>query len=267
VGTASRLRDRKPSVPAQDPADPDLPIHWTGPTLLLDLEDPRLRLRAQSLTQLCKTEREKALACYAYVKRLPYAKPLKLHLRSAREVLDAGKGDAADKATLLVALWRLAGIAARLHFVELRGEVGRGLTSAITSSSRPIAEAWLYGRWGATDTYMFDAAYMAGARRRLQELDWERGFGIHRDGDTLWNGVDDAWVGGHPPATDPMLLHDVGRWHDPQGYIESAAYGDRHSRTARALHWNLIAPFMGRVIRGLRDGKPPAASAARSKTS
>ncbi|RYF36636.1 MAG: hypothetical protein EOO21_01490, partial [Comamonadaceae bacterium] len=72
--------------------DHDPPGPWRGATRLLDLEDPRLRLRAQALTQLCKSEREKALACYAYVKRLPYTRPLKLHQRSAREVLDAGRG-------------------------------------------------------------------------------------------------------------------------------------------------------------------------------
>lgn len=238
-----------------------------GPTFLLDLEDPRLRLRAQALTQLCKSEREKALACYAFVKRLPYAKPLKMHLRSARQVLDAGKGDSPDKATLLVALLRLAGIPSRLHYVELRGEVGRGLTGAMASSSRPIVEAWLQGGWVATDTYIYDASYMAGARQRLRELDWERGFGIHRDGHAIWNGMDDAWVGGQPPALDPMLLEDLGHWHDPRGYIESAAFGQRHTRVTRALHWNLIAPLMQRVIRDLRQDSKPGTATSRRKHS
>jgi transglutaminase-like putative cysteine protease len=238
-----------------------------GPTTLLDLEDPRLRLRAQALTQLCKSEREKALACYAFVKRLPYTKPLKLHLRSARQVLDAGRGDSPDKATLLVALLRLAGIPARLHYVELRGEVGRGLTGGMSSSSRPVVEAWLQGRWVATDTYIFDAAYMAGARQRLRDLDWERGFGIHRDGHAIWNGVDDAWVGGQPLALDPMVLADLGHWHDPRAYAESPAFGSRHGRLVRALHWNLIAPVMQRVIHDVREGTQPGTPAPRRKPS
>ena len=40
----------------------DDPGGWLGNAGLLDLEDPKLRLRAHALTQLCKTEREKALA-------------------------------------------------------------------------------------------------------------------------------------------------------------------------------------------------------------
>lgn len=251
-----------PDRPDDRPQDrSDDPCAWTGATALLDLEDPRLRLRAQALTQLCKSEREKALACYAFVKRLPYTRPLKMRLRSAREVLDATRGDSPDKATLLVALLRLAGIPARLHYVELRGEIARGLTSSLASASRPIVEAWLQGRWVPTDTYIHDAAYMAGARQRLRELGWEHGFGIHRDGDAIWNGVDGAWVGGMPTERDPMVLEDLGYWHDPQAYIESALFRDRHPRVTRAMHWNAIALGMERVIRELR--KPGTRAAGR----
>jgi hypothetical protein len=64
---------------------------------------------------------------------------------------------------------------------------------------------------------------MAGARQRLRELGWERGFGIHRDGHALWNGVDGAWVGGLPAETDPMVLADLGHWHDPLAYARSTS--------------------------------------------
>lgn len=240
----------------------DGPRPWMGATSLLDLEDPRLRLRAQALTQLCKSEREKALACYAFVKRLPYANPLKLRLRSARQVLDAGRGDATDKATLLVALLRATGIPARLHFVELRGDVARGLTRWRGTASRPIVEAWLQGHWVATDTYIYDACYMAGARQRLRELGWERGFGIHCEGHALWNGLDGAWVGGLPTDTDPMVLDDLGHWHDPKAYVQSSWFRDRHSRWQRALRWMLVTPLTGRIIRKVRAGNQPGAGAA-----
>ena len=97
------------------------------------------------------------LAVYGFVKRTPFAKPMKLHVRTAREVLDAGRGDADDKAALLIALLRAAEIPARLRYIELRGEILRGLTSNVTSAARPVAEVWLAGRWVRTDTYIFDA--------------------------------------------------------------------------------------------------------------
>ena len=94
---------------------------WTVPTPLLDFGHPRVRLKAQSLTQLCHSEREAVLALYAFVKRLPFSKPMKLALNTARNVLDRQRGDADDKATLLVALLRAIGFPARMHYIGLSG--------------------------------------------------------------------------------------------------------------------------------------------------
>ncbi|MEO5672259.1 MAG: hypothetical protein ABIR26_16345, partial [Ramlibacter sp.] len=71
----------------------DRPQEWLGTTPLLDLDDPKVRLKARSLVQLCRTDREKALAVYSFVKRLPYTKRVKLHYPTARDVLEARGGD------------------------------------------------------------------------------------------------------------------------------------------------------------------------------
>ena len=231
---------------------PDDPAHWLGSSVLLDLEDSKLRLRAHALTQLCKSEREKALAIFGFVKRLPFAKSLKLRLRTARQVLDAGSGDAEDKAALLIALLRAADIPARLRYIELRGEILRGLTSNVASAARPVAEIWLGGRWLRTDTYIFDAAYMAAARQRLKDHDWEWGYGIHRNGHMIWSGAGDAFLGAFPTRDDPMVLADLGLYNDPLELITSRAWRLAHPRLARAVKWNMLAPMMQRVTRKLR---------------
>lgn len=243
------------SLPSR--SDADDPALWLGSTPLLDLEDTRLRLRERSLTQLCKTDREKALSIYACVKRLPFTRTIKLHARTAREVLDLGKGGSPEKATLLVALLRLAGIPCRLRFIRYRGEVMRGLVPLPFATWRPALEAWLGGQWVATDTYIFDAVYMAAARQRLRDLGWERGYGIDRDGHGIWNGIDDAWSLGLPPPQDPMALQDHGCWHDPQGFEASDVFRLEHRRFARRMHWNLVAPWMDRAIRDLREDERP----------
>jgi hypothetical protein len=252
------------SIPA--PADDD-PRAWLASTPLLDLDDPKLRLRVQSLTQLCKNEREKALAIYGLVKRMPFAKPFKMRLHTAREVLDLGRGDAPDKATLFVALLRLAGLPARLRYVQLRGEILRGLTSSMASASRPVVELWLGGGWVRTDTYIFDAAYMAAARQRLKDQGWDWGYGIHVAGQTLWNGTDSVYVGGMPPEEDPMVMADLGAYCDPLEFVSSPAYRGQHARVPRAIHWNMIAPVMDRAIRELRADSPSASTAAARKPS
>ena len=247
----------QPSAPGEDPA------RWLASSPLLDLEDPKLRLRAQSLTQLCKTEREKAIAVYGFVKRLPFAKPFKMRLHTAREVLEAGRGDAPDKATLLVALLRLAGLPARIRYVMLRGEILRGLTTSMTAAARPLVETFIGGRWVRTDTYIFDAGYMAAARARLKEQDWEWGYGIHVHGQTLWDGVNHSFVGGQSTEYDPMVVEDLGVYCDPLEFVSSRTYRANHPRLARAIHWNVLSPVMERAIRDLRQDMARSGEPAR----
>jgi hypothetical protein len=257
--TASFESPESPSKPARDH-----PGRWLGNAALLDLEDPKLRLRVHALTQLCKTERERALAIYGFVKRLTFTKPFKLRLRTAREVIDAGRGDADDKAAVLVAMMRMAEIPARLRYIELRGEILRGLTSGVASAARPVAEIWVSDKWLRTDTYIFDAAYMAAARQRLKDQDWEWGYGIHRDGNAIWSAAGDAWLGGMPTERDPMVLGDFGLFNDPSELLVSAAWLEAHPRMARAVQWNVLAPMMEKVVRELRQEASSGAGAAPS---
>jgi hypothetical protein len=241
----------------------DDPQRWLGPTAFLDLEDTKLRLRSRSLTQLSKTDREKALAIYGFVKRIPFARPFKLRVRTPREVLDAGRGDALDKAGLLVAMLRMAGIPARIRFMEMRGEMLRGLISHMSAAARPVVQMWVGERWVATDTYIFDAAYMAAAQQRLSQQGWECGYGVHRDGASIWNGVDDAYLGGDISAKEGLATGPDSLFDDPLAFVSSAAFSATHPPVTRALHWNMMVPSMGKVIRELRDeavsgGRPQA---------
>ena len=234
----------------------DRPQDWLGTTPLLDLDDPKLRLKARSLIQLCRTDRDKALAIYRFVKRLPYTKRIKLHYPTAREVLEARGGDGDDKVTLLIALMRSAGIPARVRYMEMRGEMLRGLTPGTTPAARPLAEFWL-GRWVRTDTYIFDAEYVAAARESLKANGWECGWGIHIDAQQLWNGKDDAFLGGVPTDEDPMLTRLLCVVSDPLELVSAALRrnGLRYRRSVRALQWNMLAPTMIRAIRDLRAGR------------
>jgi hypothetical protein len=240
--------------------DPD---HWLGSTELLDLGDTKLRLRARSLTQLCKSEREKALVIYGFVKRIPFVRRFKLRLRGPRRVLDAGCGDALDKAGLLVALLRIADIPARIRFLVLPGEMLRGLFSRTAPAARPVVEIWLAGKWMATDTYIFDAAYTAAARHRLRQQDWDCGYGIHREGASIWNGIDNAFLVGDAVAR--RLLSTDAVFEDPAQFVASADYRALHPPLARALRTNLMVPSLRKVIRELRHEAVSGTPSDRSK--
>lgn len=236
----------------QDRPDPDDPRAWLGTSELLDFEDCKIRLKAQALTQLSKSPREKALALYAFVKRMKLAKPMRMRCRTAREVLEAGLGDANDKATLFIALLRAAGIPARLFYAELRGEMLRGLVSGMPKASRPLVEVWL-GRWIRTDTYIFDAAYLAAARQRLKDAGQDVGYGIHVRAHAIWNGTEGAFLGGCQTDADPMVLREFGPFDDPEDLLACEAWRADYRRVTRAMHWNVLSPGIGRVIRELRE--------------
>jgi hypothetical protein len=232
----------------------DRPQDWLGNTPLLDLDDSKLRLKARSLVQLCRTERDKALAIYRFVKQLPYTKRIKLAYPTARDVLKARGGDGDDKVTLLIALMRSAGIPARVRYMEMRGEMLRGLIPGDTPAARPLAEFWLGGQWVRTDTYIFDAEYVAAARERLKANGWRCGWGIHVDAQLLWDGKNDAFLGGVPTELDPMLKRVLCVVSDPLELVSISLRGKglRYSRSLRALHWNALAPSMISAIRELR---------------
>lgn len=233
----------------------DRPQDWLGTTPLLDLDDTKLRLKARAIVQLCRTDRDKALAIYRFVKCLPYTKRIKLQYPTARDVLEARGGDGDDKATLLIALMRSAGIPARVRYMEMRGEMLRGLIPRATPAARPLAEFWL-GRWVRTDTYIFDAEYVAAALECLKANGWECGWGIHINAQLLWDGKNDAFLGGTPTEQDPMLTRLLCVVSDPLELVSTSlrSNGLRYRRSLRALQWNALAPTMMRAIRELRAG-------------
>jgi hypothetical protein len=178
---------------------------------------------------------------------------VKLRYPTARDVLHAHGGDGDDKATLLIALMRAAGIPARLRYMEMRGDMLRGLIPGTTPAARPLAEIWL-DRWVRTDTYIFDAEYVDAARALLKAQGWEYGWGMHINAQQLWNGKDDAFLGGVPTEQDPMLTRLLCVVSDPLELVSPhlGRNGLRYGRAMRALHWNMLAPHMIRAIHELR---------------
>lgn len=233
--------------------DADEPGHWTGSTRLLDLGDPRLRVRSIALTQFCQSDRERALAIYGFVKRRPFGRAFKMGPRSAREVLDAGTADGPDKATLMVALLRLAGLPARMRIMRMRGAILRGLVSGFESVCWPVVEVWIDSRWIGTDNYIFDDAYAASARCLLRAKGRQWGYGIRVDCPARWTALEHAQA--PPPfAQDSMLLEDMGTFHDPEHCMASGGFQARYWRLGRYLRWNLLVPGIWGTTWWIRHG-------------
>lgn len=93
---------------------------WLMDTPLLQHGHPQVRLQAVKLTQLERTEADKALACWRFVQSLSNIQGTRCGHVSSLEVLRVRGGDAAGRSTLLIALLRSLEIPARLRPDALR---------------------------------------------------------------------------------------------------------------------------------------------------
>ncbi len=109
-----RLEVRRLAAPPPVAFPPPAAGHgqWLAPTDLVQSDHPRIRSLARRLTAGAETAWQAALALRRWV-AAEIGSQMGLSFASALEVLRAGSGDCSEKAVLLVALARAAGIPAR----------------------------------------------------------------------------------------------------------------------------------------------------------
>ena len=236
------------------------PLHWLGTTPTLDLADDRLRMRAQALTQLAGSDRERALALYQYVKAIKLGFPTRLRYPTARQILDSHSANNYCKSTLLVAFLRLVKIPARIRMVRLRGDILQGLYNGLPWVNYSLVEVWLHQRWVKTDSYTCDSAYLGTARHLLEKAGWERGYCIVRQGAAQWDGEHDALAALSIDEGEHLPLIDFGVFNDPLEFISnhSEGAGTQAYGAVRGLHFRVVAGLMHRQIRKLRQEPMPA---------
>ena len=236
----------------------DQPADCLGSTRLLDLDNSRLRLRAQSLTQLAQTDVQKAVLVHDFVKSLPFGCIAGFDHVSASAVLKQGRGDCHTKGTLFVALLRSAGVPARLRFVGLPAAFLWGIfdlgDSVITHA---VGEVYLQGRWVQTDTYVMDSTLEGHAAMWLQQQQRFLGYGIHLQAKRFWDGQHDAHGQYHSDYFDSLPLSDSGVSHDPEHFYDNKAHPELHMSWLTRAKWIVAAGLINRRTRQLRD-TPPA---------
>lgn len=254
VATVRSSRRAAGSARAASPwlAVESAPAHWLGTTHLLDLDDPRLRLRVQSLVQHHPGARAAAVALLGYVRALPFDLAPRYGLRSARRILDTQRAAWYEKSTLLIAMLRVAGIPARMRIVTVPGDILRGLVQTHRPFFHPLVELWVDNRWVRTDIHIYDPAMLAAARRALMARGWTRGFGIHRNGQVQSDLRDDAYVALALDHAGGMPLFDHGVYNDVSEFL--AHYREQSAtRWAHDLgHFRLLRGRLRRAYADLR---------------
>lgn len=231
----------------------DSAAHWTGPTRLLDLDDPKLRIQAMSLTQLSDTDTQKVIAIHNFIKSLPFGCVAAFDHVPAAGVLRSGYGDCHTKGTLFVAMLRRVGLPARLRFVSLTSAFLFGIIETNKSTViHAIGEVFLDGRWIQTDTYVTDTWLEEEAEKLLIQQGRKLGYGIHIDGARQWDAFNDAY--GQSAASDPdsMPIKDWGVAHDPEHFYSSAEHPSMKLSWLTRAKWRVAASLVNRRTQQLR---------------
>jgi transglutaminase-like putative cysteine protease len=236
----------------------DDPERWLINTPLLQFDRPKVRLLATRLTQLQATPRQKAMACFAHLRSLPFGAIADSVGTSSLSVLKYGMGDCHTKSTLMVALLRSSGIPARMRFVSLKPDFLHGI---IDNGTQPfehaMTEVLLDGRWLAVDSYVVDLRLAVAARSRLHREGRKLGYGMHVDGQMSWDGQSHSFGQfnhAHPPS---MPLHDWGAFDDPYQFYSSVPYVKHRLDWSTRLKWMVGAKMVNREVASLR--RTPAA--------
>lgn len=231
----------------------DDPALWLSSTALLDLDDPKLRILAMSLTQLADTNTQKVLAIHGYIKGLPFGCAASFDHMSAGDVLRSGHGDCHTKGTLFVALMRCAGLPARLRFVTLPSAFLRGIISIPQLSViHAIGEVYHNERWIQTDSYVADPVLETAAAMLLAREGLNLGYGIHLLGARQWDAFHDAHGQSILSDASSMPLQDWGVAHDPEQFYALVADPSLKLGWLTRAKWMLAAGLVNRRTHWIR---------------
>lgn len=231
----------------------DAPSLWLSSTRLVDLNDPKLRILAMSLTQLADTDTQKVMAIHGFIKTMPFGCAASFEHMSAGDVLRSGQGDCHTKGTLFVALMRCAGLPARLRFVTMPSDFLHGIISLPKINVvHAIGEVYVGERWVRTDTYVADDVLEAEAARLLTREGRHVGYGIHLNGARQWDAFHDTF--GQSAVSDPasLPLQDWGVAHDPEQFYAAATDPSLKMGWMTRVKWMLAAALVNRRTQWVR---------------
>ena len=200
----------------------DDPRRWMGDTPMLNLGDDKLRLRVQTVVQFSRSDVERLRSICRYVASIPFDVPPLGRMKVTRTTLARRKPVGwYSKAALFQAMLRIAGFPARIRMIRVASEMYRGLAQPGGAFVLPVVEVWTRQRWVVTDNYVYDPPYLAAAREAVQQRGWRSGYGVYLDGQTDWDGMNDALVMIVPDHSGGLMPSQfLGVYDDPLGFSQ-----------------------------------------------
>lgn len=226
------------------------------PDSLIDPDHPAIRATAQSIVEDLKSDREKAIALHDYVRdTIPFGFTRHFYNQRASAVLESRIGYCNTKSTLLKALLHSVGLKARQRFVDIHKDILRGFIDPGTPYvDHSFLEVYIEGRWVRTDSYIVDKALATRSKQRLIEEGRTIGYGVHVNGTSEWDGVNDAFSQFHNDGSFSALTQtDHGVFDDVAQYYRSVD-GHNELNGLSKLFFGIFARQANKNIEALRNG-------------
>lgn len=204
--------------PSENPAD------WTGKTRHININHPQVRAKAAALTHGLRTDCQKALAIFEFVRdEVKFGFTRGFWDNTASDVLVSRVGYCNTKSTLFVALLRAVNIPARQIFVD----IDRGVLHGILDPGTPYVdhsyvEVFLNGTWWATDACIVDTNLFVPARARAERENRVLGYGVHASGTNDWDGASAAFSQFNILDPRPISTRNWGAYQDVADFYQRA---------------------------------------------
>ncbi len=222
--------------------------------MLSDYDHPFVQSTASQITSSKTNQMEKLEAIFSFVRdEIKFGFPPKWDKVKASETLQYRMGYCNTKATLFLALCKVADIPARIHTGLIDIEIMRGVFPSFAFPFLPSAggHSWMEinieDEWKPIDSYINDKPFYDGALKRLQESGKMTAFSIsHAKGDSScdFNFGEKGFV--HMGA----VLEDHGTWNDYSEYMSSEKYSSMNR--IQLMSYPLIALISNRNIEQIR---------------
>jgi transglutaminase-like putative cysteine protease len=218
---------------------------------------PAIRTLAERIVAGAVTRRERALACFRFVRdEIRFGFAPRFDLATPEETLASGVGHCNPQATLFASLLCAVDVEARLHAVTITREILDGIFPDRAAPPERLAhtftEVRLDGDWVPVDGYIVDPRLRAAALPRLHRRGRTLGFGVHVDGSDEWDGATRCMS---QFVSDAMRAGpDHGTFADAHGFFSSDRNPQRLGVLTGLLYRTFAVGPANRALDRVRDG-------------
>ena len=226
------------------------------PTPLLDFQHPEIQRLITDRQWKTLPEHERIGRIYDFVRNEIAFGYNERDTLPASRVLADGMGQCNTKGTLLMALFRGAGIACRFHGFTINKRLQKGAITGLAYllAPRSIIHSWVEvnfdGRWIALEGFILDAPYLASLQRRFPQARRFCGYGAATP-DLSAPGVE--WRGEDTYIQKEGIADDFGVFDNPDEFYQR--HGSNLSGIKSWLYEFFVRHMMNRNVSRIRASR------------